>query len=103
MAGFRLNTLIRHTAEVKSTATGNHSILALSNVRQFAATKLLHTTCGGFRIMRFKIQRPLLTLHDSALNLSRLNLSDCKTQRQQRVHRDEIVVRNNIRTPKQKA
>ncbi len=35
MAGFRLNTLIRHPEQAESTTTGNHSILALSNDRQF--------------------------------------------------------------------
>lgn len=39
MAGFRLNTLIRHTEQAESATTGNHSILALSNNRQFAAVR----------------------------------------------------------------
>ncbi|HAU6791638.1 TPA: hypothetical protein JEL93_004592 [Salmonella enterica subsp. enterica serovar Taiping] len=39
MASFRLNTLISHPEQGESAATGNHSILALSNDRQFAAAR----------------------------------------------------------------
>ena len=46
-AGFRLNALNRHIAKVQSAVTGNHSILALSNVRQFAAARSCIRRRGG--------------------------------------------------------
>ncbi len=57
MAGSRLNTLIRHTEQVESATTGNHSILALSNNRQFAAARsCIQCGCGTPSHQKFENQ-----------------------------------------------
>lgn len=50
MASFRLNILIRRPEQVESAATYNHSILALSNNRQFAAARLSWREDAPFNI-----------------------------------------------------